>query len=581
MMTELLPVRPARGRRTWMDRAEDHPVAVTFVVALALHVVWLTLLANTGGDIAAQDAWAEFAKAHPDSAYNLAWYGGMHAVSYSVISPYVMALLGVRLTMIVSGTLGATLLSVLLVRSRRIPHPLVPSLVGAASMVGNAVSGRVTFGLGMLFGLAALAVVFAWPEGWRFRHRGMRGALVALLSALACGSSPVAGLFLGIVAGGLWLGRRRAAAYALGIPPVLVIGLSSWLFPFGGKMPILWDAILLPVGMGLVMWFTAPKSWRHVRYGSLLYVAFCLFAWLVPSPIGTNVTRLGLIFGGVLIVGVWLTGEARSPWTRLPVAVVLGVALFFSVGWQIGTAGRDEIATAPSAAWHHSTHAIVAQLKSRGSGLGRVEVVPTASHRESTALAPFVNLARGWNRQADVKLNPMFYGDGPLDATTYRAWLDRWAVRYVVVPPGSPDIGGGRERSLIEGGLPYLTEVWHNPDWILYKVSHPQPLVSRPAHLVDFDAAELVVDLATPATVTVRIPWSPWLTLVDDQGHTIKVDDQATSAPDGCLDEVAEPESPSDNWVQLRAPRPGLYRIASPYHLGDGSRCPPSLGPNN
>lgn len=580
MMTELLPVRPARGRRTWIDHAEARPVTVTLVAALLLHLLWLTLLANSGGDIAAQDAWAEFAKAHPDSAYNLAWYGGMHAVSYSVISPYVMALIGVRLTMIVSGTFGAALLAVLLVRSRRVPHPLVPSLIGAVSMVGNAVSGRVTFGLGMLFGLAALAVVFAWPENWRFRHRVMRGVLVALLSALACGSSPVAGLFLGIVAGGLWMGHRHAAAYALGIPPVVVIGLSSWLFPFGGKMPIAWDAILLPVGMGLVMWFCAPKSWRHVRYGSLLYVAFSLFAWLVPSPIGTNVTRLGLIFGGVLIVAVWLTGEARSPWARVPVGAILGVAMFFSVGWQVGTAARDEIATAPSAAWHHSSHAIVAQLQRRDSGMGRVEVVPTASHRESAALAPVVNLARGWNRQADVKLNPMFYGDGTLDATTYRAWLDRWAVRYVVVPPGSPDIGGGRERTLVEGGLPYLTEVWHNHDWVLYRVSHPQPLVSGPAQLVKFDAAELVLNLASPATVTVRIPWSPWLTLVDDRGHTIKVDDRATTAPDGCLDQVAEPEAPQDGWVQLQAPRPGLYRIASPYHLGDGSRCP-SLGTNN
>lgn len=580
MMTDLLPVRPVRGRHHWIDYAEDHPVGVTLVAAFVLHILWLLLLANTGGDIAAQDAWAEFAKAHPDSAYNLAWYGGMHAVSYSVISPYVMALIGVRLTMILSGTLGAALLALLLVRSRRVPHPLVPSLVGAVSMVGNAVSGRVTFGLGMLFGLAALAVVFAWPESWRFRHRGMRGALAALLSALACGSSPVAGLFLGIVAGGLWLGRRHAAAYALGVPPVVVIALSSWLFPFGGRMPITWDAILLPVGLGLVVWFAAPLSWLHVRYGSLLNVGFSLFAWLVPSPIGTNVTRLALIFGGVLIVAIWMTGEARSPWARVPPAWVLGVALFFSVGWQVGTAGRDEIATAPSAAWHHSAHAIVAQLQRRDSALGRVEVVPTASHRESAALAPFVNLARGWNRQADVKLNPMFYGDGTLDVATYRTWLDRWAVRYVVVAPGSADIGGGRERALLETDLPYLTEVWHNHDWTLYQVADPQPLVSPPAQLVKFDAAELVVNLPAPATVTVRVPWSRWLTLVDDEGHPIKVSDHAADAPDGCIAEMHEPTVPETDWVELKAPRAGLYRIASPYHFGDGSACPSVEGNN-
>ncbi|MBI0384126.1 MFS transporter, partial [Streptomyces albiflaviniger] len=72
-----------------------HPVLAALAAAALLHLVWVALLANSGGDLAAQDAWAEFALQHPDLAYNLAWYGGMHPVSYSVISPYLMAVLGV------------------------------------------------------------------------------------------------------------------------------------------------------------------------------------------------------------------------------------------------------------------------------------------------------------------------------------------------------------------------------------------------------------------------------------------------------------------------------------------------------
>ena len=53
--------------------------------------LWFFFFANSGGDLAAQDAWAEFVGRHPDSAYNLAWYGGMHPVSYSVVSPYLMS----------------------------------------------------------------------------------------------------------------------------------------------------------------------------------------------------------------------------------------------------------------------------------------------------------------------------------------------------------------------------------------------------------------------------------------------------------------------------------------------------------
>ncbi|OEV18881.1 hypothetical protein AN220_28540, partial [Streptomyces nanshensis] len=102
---------------------------------------------------------------HPGSAYNLAWYGGLHPFSYSVISPYLMAVIGVRTTLMVSGVLSAGLLSLLLART--VSRPLVPSLWGAFAFACNAASGRVTFALGVLFGLGAVAVVWTWPARWR------------------------------------------------------------------------------------------------------------------------------------------------------------------------------------------------------------------------------------------------------------------------------------------------------------------------------------------------------------------------------------------------------------------------------
>ena len=133
------------------------PVLVASALAGVLHLLWWRLLATPGGDIAAQDAWAAFARAHPGSAYDLAWYGGMHPVSYSAVSPYLMAFLGVRPTMVVAGTLTAGLLALLLERSRFVTRPMLPAVVGAIALTGNAVSGRVTFGLGMLFGIADAA----------------------------------------------------------------------------------------------------------------------------------------------------------------------------------------------------------------------------------------------------------------------------------------------------------------------------------------------------------------------------------------------------------------------------------------
>jgi hypothetical protein len=135
-------------------------VVVVTAGALALHLLWFTFLAGTGGDLAAQDAWTAFALAHPASAYDFAWYGGLHPASYSLVSPYVMSVLGVRATMVLVGTLSTTLVALLLGRLSSVANPIWPAVYAALALTGNAVSGRVTFGLGLLLALAALALVF-------------------------------------------------------------------------------------------------------------------------------------------------------------------------------------------------------------------------------------------------------------------------------------------------------------------------------------------------------------------------------------------------------------------------------------
>lgn len=574
--------------------ARSRTVLLTFLVSTVLLLIWRFGLATTGGDIAAQDAWAEFARLHPGSAYNLSWYGGMHPVSYSVLSPTLMAWVGVRTTLVIASIGVSTLTALLLVQVPAVTRPLWPSLAAALAMTSNAVSGRVTFAVGMMFAVAALGAVVAWPPAWQLgdrRRRLIQGGVAVVMATLATFGSPVAGFFLGLIAAGLWLCRRRPAAYVLGIPPVLVVINSALWFPFGGKQPMHWDSTILPILLAVFVWLVTPRGWRVVRLTALIYIVAVLFAWLVSSPIGTNVTRMALIFGAVALLVPLCAGVDRNPFRfgvlrRLPGRFFIVGALLTGLFWQAGLAVWDYRNERPDAAWRYDTNALLHQLAIRNANLGRVEVVPSRSHRESSALAPYVNLARGWNRQADLERNPLFYDtQHPLTADAYRTWLDRWAVRYVVLPPGEADGAARAEAALVGGALPYLQLVWSNQDWRLYRVEDPTPLAEAPATITSFTATEIVVTVPRPATVVLRVPASPWLSIVDLRGHAVPAPQSAQEgeAPVnvyGCLSvqqELTVAGQPDDSWTVLHAPAAGTYRIAAPYKIPRGTACPDDL----
>ncbi|WGL52111.1 MFS transporter [Nocardioides sp. BP30] len=579
-------------RARWPHDARLRAVGITFLASTVMLLAWRFGLSTTGGDIAAQDAWAEFARLHPGSAYNLSWYGGMHPVSYSVISPYLMALIGVRTTLVLASIGAATLTALLLIQLPMVKHPLWPSLAAAVAMTGNAISGRVTFALGIMFALAALGAVVAWPDSWQLDHRRRRlvqGVVAVVMATLSTFGSPVAGFFLGLVAAALWLCRHRRAAYVLGVPPVLVVILSAVVFPFGGKQPMHWSSAILPILLAVFVWLVTPPAWRVVRLTALIYIVAVLFAWLVPSPIGTNVVRLSLVFGTSALLVPLCAGVDRNPFAFLrwvPRRFFIVCAILTSLIWQGAVASVDYVHERPDAAWRYDINALLHQFAIRGAKLGRVEVVPSRSHRESSALAPYANLARGWNRQADLERNPVFYDTkNPLDADSYRAWLDRWAVHYVVLPPGEPDTAAKSEDALVRGGLPYLKLVWSNQDWKLYRVQDPTPLVEPPAIVTSFTATEIVVTVPSKTTVMLRVPASPWLSVVDLRGHAVpapqsKGDDQAPVNVYGCLTALHEPVvegQPTDVWTVLHAPSAGTYRIAAPYKLPRGTTCPDDL----
>ncbi|MFJ3516448.1 MFS transporter [Streptomyces sp. NPDC090131] len=571
-----------------LDPLRRHPVAVATVLAGLLHVVWFFSFANSGGDLAAQDAWAEFVGRHPDSAYNLAWYGGMHPVSYSVVSPYLMHMLGVRTTMMIAGTVSAGLLALILTRCRgAVREPLWPALAGVYGLLCNALSGRVTFGLGVMFALGAVAAVFCWPRKWAER-RWAKAAVAAPLAGLATAASPVAGLFLGVIAAALFLSRRRPGAYALGLAPVAVVGLSAWLFPFSGTQPMKLGSAALPFVFALLILFLVPRRWKTVRIASAVYAFGVFLTWAIDSQVGSNVTRMVMLFGGVALLAAL---PYELPRSRRRYAVL--IAFIGLNAWITTNSITDIVRTTPLAAWSRELAPLVDQLQKAGADRGRVEVVPASSHRESSAFPSYVNLARGWNRQADLERNPLFYDD-TLSADSYRAWLDRWAVHYVVLPADKPDSGGEDEAKLVREGVPYLQQVWGDANWQLFKVQEPTDLVSGPATVVRASADRLVVDVKRAGRVLVRIPHSPWLGLVDAEGRPVAPPQETFASKArggsgdggalrkqyantaGCLFKAA-PDDTGDVWTELLAPAPGEYRVAAKYQLPRGTPCPEDL----
>jgi hypothetical protein len=524
---------PGSAPRAERSVAAFAPVLSAGAVAAVLAVVVL-LSPPTGTDLAAQVARADFWSGFGAATYDLRWYGGVHPGAYSVLAPPLMATIGVRLAGALAAVAGAMALAALLVRAGA-PRPRFGAAWGAVALVANLVSGRVTFGLGTAVGLAAL---LALPR--RFPAATSRVLAAGLLAAVTTLLSPVAGLFVGLA--GLALagtGRRReGAALVIGAAvPLLAVQAA---FPDGGLMPFAWRVAWPAMLAGLVVALLVPRSGRAVRLGALLYAAGVLAAFLLPTALGSNAERLGLLFAGPVLA-------ATARWPRLVLVPVLALTAY----WQAMPA-RTDLRYADDPASHSSYSAgLVAELHRVHAETGRVEIVPQRNHWESATVAREFPLARGWERQVDLARNPLFYA-GRLSPAAYRSWLADRAVGYVALADVRLDWAAPAEAALLDAGQPWLEPVWNDAHWRLWRVRDATPLVAAPARVTAAGADSLSIDVPTAGSVRVLVRWSPWLTVREAAG---------------CLRR-------DGSWVRLETRAPGVYRIGagSRPHLGGGCR---------
>lgn len=521
------------GRRTGWTTATG--------VAVVLAVVFL-VAPRMGTDLAAQVARAEFADRYGATPIDLGWYGGVDQYGYSLFTARLGALIGMRPLGAVAAVFGAFALAWLFARNRA-RRPLLAGVLGAVVLVGNLASGRITFAVGLTFGLLALCAV-----GTERPPRAARLALAAICAALATAASPVAGLFTGLAGAALLLAALRrgdgpgrvlpggwraegplAEGFVLAVTPAVTLAPIAVLFGNGGTQPYSAESMRINVALAVLVAVLVPRRRRVLRVGAALTVLLLVAAYYVPSPIGSNALRLPLLFalpvlaGYAPLPGPWLAGLlAATVWWQSPVMTS-----------DVTRAGAPE----SSPAFHRP---LVEELQRR-QPVGRVEVVPLRDHWESAYLPPTVPLARGWERQVDSDRNALFY-DGTLNAQTYGKWLHDEAVTYVAIAPDAPvDRWGRDEAAMIRAGLPYLREVWRDTTWRLYAVADPTPLVGAPGHLVASDRGSVRLT-AAPGDVPVRVRWSRWLSL---------------TGPDGCVRPGA------DGWTEVRVRAAGDYTISS------------------
>jgi hypothetical protein len=299
--------------------------------------------------------------------------------------------------------------------------------------------------------------------------------------------------------------------------------------------------------MAIAVFIALPRQEKLLRYSVAAYGLALAAAFLINSPMGGNATRMGsLLLGPALAFGLF----RRQRFALILLAPVL-------VYWQWSPVVRDleDVNAQPSVedGYYAPVRDFLRGTPHRSSY--RVEVLPADHHWESAYVPRGIYIARGWERQLDRKLNPLFYDD-TLKASDYRRWLDQLGVGFVAVPDAPLDYAAESEAELIARGPPYLEKAFTSSDWTVYRVRDPAPLAVGAGDLVKLTPEGFVVDADAPGTVLVRVHWTPYWSI--EQGV-------------GCVE-----QSPA-GFTTLDVQDPGRFRVGvdfSPLRALDGGpRC--------
>lgn len=520
---------------------------IVAAVAVALGIAFL-LAPPMGTDLSAQVARADFVRAFGATPMDFRWYGGTNQYGYSLVSPVLMALAGPRVLGTLAAIASGVLFVVLLARTGA-RRPLLGGVLGVLCFFGNLASGRMTYALGVAFGLGALVALTTRSDAGVASDSGTypmpvprRGWWIVAIGAavLASATSPVAGLFLGLVGVALVAAGRWRDGIAIAIASAVPLGVTSILFGEGGRMNIGWSDAVRAIVASLAV--AALVRSRTIRIGASLSAAGVLLALAVHTPVGLNATRLATMFALPVLAAYAtvpriVTGRALG-WVLATVLIALVAVSPPVVVGDVADAGN------PTAAPEYFAP-LLARLAEAGP-IGRIEIPPTRDYWEAAYAVRGVPLARGWLRQVDIARNPLFF-DGRLSAERYRAWLVDNGVSFVAVPDAALSWVGRAEARIVEAGPAYLSLVWRGPHWRLYRVADDPSIVD--ARLVASTGDRVVFDVDRPGDVLVRVRWSRTLRVTSTSGATV------------C------PRA-SGRWISVPVPAPGRWTVSGGLSIG-------------
>jgi hypothetical protein len=505
------------------------PAVLSGLAAGIACLLVVKLLPPVGADVAAQEFRAWLFRTHGPLLWQNQWYGGSLVLGYSVVYPAMAALIGVRVLGVLACVWGSAVTGVLL-RNR------LAAVWFAGAFVGQFVQGQYPFALGVSFGLTALLAAR--------RDRPWVAAACALLASL---SSPLAAAFLLLIAVAWFIeaGWRRTAPLAaagVGVATGWLLGGGGW-FPFPGVSLL---TVLAFCAGGL--WLVRPTS-RAVRWGLLLYAAASLVVFSYPNAVGGNIARLGALAGGPLAAYVF---GRRGHWRTL---ALVTVPLIAWQAWPSVSAVTNAVGDLSSRASYYT--GLQAFLRTQNPAAGRLEIPTLRQHWEAAFVAESFPVARGWERQLDLRDNSTLYQPG-LTADQLHAWLRESGVVLVALPDAPLDPWSKREAELLAAGQPWLTLVWRDDHWRVWKLVDSGGMVSGAAKLSKLGIDTLTLTATHRGESVIRVRWSPYWRVASGP---------ACVGPD------------PDGWLMVRASEPGKIVVSArsplnPLIADESTICP-------